>query len=37
MRGILVGTVELFCQKVYVKEMSSLCDRRTLVMKLSWV
>ena len=36
-RGIVIGTVELFCRKAYVKELAAECDQRTLVMKLSWV
>ncbi len=36
-RGILLGSVELFCQKAYVKELTSQCDARTLVLRLSWV
>jgi serine/threonine protein kinase len=36
-RGIVIGTVELFCRKAYVKEMPAQCDQRTLVLKLSWV
>ncbi len=36
-RGIVIGTVELFCKKAYVKELSAQCDQRTLALKLSWV
>ncbi|MGO8993150.1 MAG: serine/threonine-protein kinase [Polyangiaceae bacterium] len=36
-RGIVIGTVELFCQKAYVKEIPAQCDERSLVLTLSWV
>jgi hypothetical protein len=36
-RGILIGTVELFCQKAYAKEVPQGCDARSLAVKLSWV
>lgn len=36
-RGIVIGTVELFCKKAYAKEIPAQCDHRTLVLKLSWV
>jgi hypothetical protein len=36
-RGILLGCIELFCQKAYVKEVSKRCDKRTLVLRASWV
>jgi hypothetical protein len=36
-RGIVLGCVELFCQKAYVKEISKLCDRRTLALRVQWV
>ncbi len=37
MRGIVGGFVELFCEKLYVKEIPSYCDGRSLGMRLSWV
>jgi serine/threonine protein kinase len=36
-RGIVIGTVELFCKKAYVKEIPAMCDHRTVGLKLSWV
>lgn len=36
-RGIVGATVELFCEKLYVKEIPELCDRRSLGFRLSWV
>jgi hypothetical protein len=37
MRGILVAAAELFCGKVYVKEVPALCNDRCLGMHVSWV
>ena len=36
-RGIAHAGIELFCQKVYVKEVRALCDERSLGFRLSWV
>jgi hypothetical protein len=35
-RGIIGAVVELFCEKAYVREIPSLCDRRSLGFRLSW-
>ena len=36
-RGILAALAELFCEKIYVKEIPELCDHRSLGFRLSWV
>jgi hypothetical protein len=36
MRGIVTGFVELFCERLYVKEIPAYCDGRSLGMRLSW-
>ena len=36
-RGIMLGCIELFCQKAYVKEIPALCDKRSIGLRLSWV
>jgi len=37
MRGIVGGFVELFCEKLHVKEIPADCDARSLGMQFSWV
>lgn len=37
MRGIVGGFVELFCEKLHVKEIPAYCDARSLGMRFSWV
>jgi hypothetical protein len=37
MRGIVSGFVELFCEKLYVREIPSQCDSRSMGLRLSWV
>ncbi len=37
MRGIVSAFAELFCEKVYVKEISDATDQTRIAMKLSWV
>jgi hypothetical protein len=37
MRGIVSAVVGLFCTKVYVNEIPSLCTARSLGMRVSWV
>ena len=35
-RGIVLAVVELFCQKMYVREIPQQCTSRTLGFRLSW-
>ena len=37
MRGVMLGTVSLFCRKAWVSEIGELCTDTTLGYKMTWV
>jgi hypothetical protein len=37
MRGVVCGMLELFCTKVYVKDLPDLCTSTTLGYRIAWV